>query len=208
MSRGLGTVPAAGHQEEQDLEAPGKTNTATPCAACRLLRRRCAQDCPFSPYFAPTDPLKFACVHKVFGASNVAKMLMEVPENQRADTATSLVYEAAVRLNNPVYGCVGAISILEKQLQSLEAELNATRAEVLRYKFKEAKTLAHPTFQDCNMPASRPISMAASSSAQPTYQSQLPPLPPAYSPPSHFQQASTRSGQYNTTCRGNIGYFG
>lgn len=51
-------------------------NTITPCAACKLLRRRCAQECPFSPYFSPHEPQKFASVHKVFGASNVAKMLM------------------------------------------------------------------------------------------------------------------------------------
>lgn len=51
-------------------------NTVTPCAACKLLRRRCAQECPFSPYFSPHEPRKFASVHKVFGASNVSKMLM------------------------------------------------------------------------------------------------------------------------------------
>lgn len=54
----------------------GKLNTVTPCAACKLLRRRCAQECPFSPYFSPHEPHKFASVHKVFGASNVSKMLM------------------------------------------------------------------------------------------------------------------------------------
>lgn len=51
-------------------------NTVTPCAACKLLRRRCAEECPFSPYFSPHEPQKFAAVHKVFGASNVSKMLM------------------------------------------------------------------------------------------------------------------------------------
>lgn len=51
-------------------------NTLTPCAACKLLRRRCTEECPFSPYFSPLEPQKFAAVHKVFGASNVSKMLM------------------------------------------------------------------------------------------------------------------------------------
>lgn len=54
----------------------GTLNTITPCAACKLLRRRCAQECPFSPYFPPHEPQKFASVHKVFGASNVSKLLM------------------------------------------------------------------------------------------------------------------------------------
>lgn len=53
----------------------GTLNTVTPCAACKLLRRRCAEECPFSPYFPPHEPQKFAAVHKVFGASNVSKLL-------------------------------------------------------------------------------------------------------------------------------------
>lgn len=116
-------------------------NTVTPCAACKLLRRRCAEECPFSPYFSPHEPQKFAAVHKVFGASNVSKMLMEVAEGQRADAANSLVYEANLRLRDPVYGCMGAISALQQQIQSLEAELNAVRAEILKYKYREAASL-------------------------------------------------------------------
>ncbi|XP_021851346.1 LOB domain-containing protein 15 isoform X1 [Spinacia oleracea] len=113
-------------------------NTITPCAACKLLRRRCAEECPFSPYFSPHEPQKFAAVHKVFGASNVSKLLMEVPDNQRADAANSLVYEANVRLRDPVYGCMGAISALQQQVQAIHAELNAVRAEILKYKYREA----------------------------------------------------------------------
>ncbi|KAI3450261.1 hypothetical protein Pfo_006926 [Paulownia fortunei] len=128
------------------LGPPGTLNTITPCAACKLLRRRCAEECPFSPYFSPHEPQKFAAVHKVFGASNVSKMLMEVPEPHRADAANSLVYEANVRLRDPVYGCMGAISALQQQVQTLEAELNAVRAEILRYKYREAaNTIMSPT---------------------------------------------------------------
>lgn len=112
----------------------GQVNSSTPCAACKLLRRRCAQECPFSPYFSPHEPQKFACVHKIFGASNVSKMLMEVPESQRADAASSLVYEAKARIRDPVYGCMGAISALQQQAQSLQTELNAVRREIMRYK--------------------------------------------------------------------------
>ncbi|KAJ0971748.1 hypothetical protein J5N97_019707 [Dioscorea zingiberensis] len=47
-----------------------------PCAACRKLHRRCNQDCVLAPYFPASQPEKFAQVHKVFGASNVIKMLL------------------------------------------------------------------------------------------------------------------------------------
>ncbi|XP_021909979.1 LOB domain-containing protein 15 [Carica papaya] len=135
------TGPADAYNSDQmgrrhvALSPPGIFNTITPCAACKLLRRRCAEECPFSPYFSPHEPHKFAAVHKVFGASNVSKMLMEVPECQRADAANSLVYEANLRLRDPVYGCMGAICALQQQIQALQAELNAVRNEILKYKY-------------------------------------------------------------------------
>ena len=52
-----------------------KQGAVAPCAACKLLRRRCAPDCVFAPYFPADEPQKFAHVHRVFGASNVNKML-------------------------------------------------------------------------------------------------------------------------------------
>ncbi|CAO2182492.1 unnamed protein product [Urochloa humidicola] len=116
----------------------GAPNTVTPCAACKLLRRRCAQECPFAPYFSPHEPHKFAAVHKVFGASNVSKMLLDVAEGERADAASSLVYEANLRLRDPVYGCMGAISVLQQQVNALEAELDAVRAEILKHRYRQA----------------------------------------------------------------------
>ncbi|XP_078179110.1 LOB domain-containing protein 15-like isoform X3 [Carex rostrata] len=129
-------VPDCAMSRRQILGSTCSLNTITPCAACKLLRRRCAQECPFSPYFSPHEPQKFAAVHKVFGASNVSKLLLEVPESQRADAANSLVYEANVRLRDPVYGCMGAIAALQQQVQALEAELTAVKTEILKYKFR------------------------------------------------------------------------
>ncbi|KAH7281566.1 hypothetical protein KP509_36G053800 [Ceratopteris richardii] len=116
--------------------------TTVPCAACKLLRRKCVQECPFAPYFPPAEPHKFACVHKVFGASNVSKMLMEVHESQRADVANSLIYEANARIRDPVYGCLGAISALQQEAQELQAELHALRTQIMRYRFQETAMAA------------------------------------------------------------------
>ncbi|CAN4101087.1 unnamed protein product [Withania somnifera] len=104
---------------------------SSPCASCKLLRRRCAKDCIFAPYFPPDDPHKFAIVHKVFGASNVSKMLQELPIQQRADAVNSLVYEANARVRDPVYGCVGAISFLQNQVSQLQMQLAVAQAEIL-----------------------------------------------------------------------------
>lgn len=47
----------------------------SPCAACKILRRRCVDKCVLAPYFPPTEPLKFTIAHRVFGASNIIKFL-------------------------------------------------------------------------------------------------------------------------------------
>ncbi|XP_068634501.1 LOB domain-containing protein 15 [Aristolochia californica] len=188
------------------LGHPGTLNTITPCAACKLLRRRCAQECPFSPYFSPHEPQKFASVHKVFGASNVSKMLMEVPETQRADAANSLVYEANVRLRDPVYGCMGAISALQQQVQSLQAELNAVRAEIMKYKYRETSSNIIPS-SHATLLASAAVSVAVppSAPAPPPPPPPLPP-PPATSSSSIFTPSSTTD--YSTISNENVSYFG
>ncbi|KAF8671367.1 hypothetical protein HU200_050081 [Digitaria exilis] len=107
------------------------SGSSSPCASCKLLRRRCTQECVFAPYFPPEDPHKFAIVHKVFGASNVSKMLQELPAQQRADAVSSLVYEANARMRDPVYGCVGAISYLQQQVSQLQMQLALAKAEIL-----------------------------------------------------------------------------
>lgn len=47
-----------------------------PCAACRTLHRKCSHDCLLAPYFPSDEAEKFASVHRVFGASNVIKLLL------------------------------------------------------------------------------------------------------------------------------------
>ncbi|XP_010528230.1 PREDICTED: LOB domain-containing protein 25 [Tarenaya hassleriana] len=105
----------------------------SPCAACKFLRRKCTSDCVFAPYFPPEEPTKFANVHRIFGASNVSKILQEVEPHQREDAVNSLAYEAEARLKDPVYGCVGAISILQRQVIRLQRELEETNADLMRY---------------------------------------------------------------------------
>ncbi|KAK7271654.1 hypothetical protein RJT34_27732 [Clitoria ternatea] len=114
-----------------------------PCAACKFLRRKCLPDCIFAAYFPPEEPQKFANVHKIFGASNVSKLLNEVLPHQREDTVNSLAYEAEARIKDPVYGCVGAISVLQKQVIKLQKELDATNADLIRYTCNEMATTHH-----------------------------------------------------------------
>ncbi|XAR56094.1 hypothetical protein NMG60_11036418 [Bertholletia excelsa] len=103
----------------------------SPCSACKFLRRKCqAESCVFAPYFPPDQPHKFANVHKVFGSSNVSKMLNELHPEQREDAANSLAYEAEMRLRDPIYGCVGVISLLHYQLSQIQLELSAAKSQL------------------------------------------------------------------------------
>ncbi|KAL6201619.1 hypothetical protein ACLB2K_025332 [Fragaria x ananassa] len=120
-----------------------KQGASSPCAACKLLRRRCAQDCVFAPYFPADEPQKFANVHKVFGASNVNKMLQELPEHQRGDAVSSMVYEANARVRDPVYGCVGAISSLQQQIDVLQTQLALAQAEVVHLRVRQTASISN-----------------------------------------------------------------
>lgn len=114
----------------------------SPCAACKLLRRRCARDCVFAPYFPPDEPQKFANVHKVFGAANVNKMLQDLSVHQRGDAVSSMVYEADARVRDPVYGCVSAISSLQQQIAVLQNQLAVANAEIVCMRMQQSASTA------------------------------------------------------------------
>ncbi|XP_021904125.1 LOB domain-containing protein 21 [Carica papaya] len=132
--------------------------SSSSCAACKFLKRRCSPNCIFAPYFRSDEPKKFAKVHKVFGASNVSKILIEVPEEQREDTVNSLAYEAEARLRDPVYGCIGAIALLQRKMVELQHDLAIARARLARYSANPSSSssyisvfnnhMAMPSFND------------------------------------------------------------
>ncbi|KAE8674923.1 LOB domain-containing protein 11 [Hibiscus syriacus] len=134
----------------------------SPCAACKILRRRCADKCVLAPYFPPTEPAKFTIVHRVFGASNVIKLLQEIPESQRADAVSSMVYEANARIRDPVYGCAGVICQLQKQINELQAQLAKAQAQVTNMQLQQA-----------NLAAMLCMEMAQSTSPQPSSQQSM-----------------------------------
>ncbi|CAL5372729.1 unnamed protein product [Camellia sinensis] len=103
----------------------------SPCAACKFLRRKCIPGCIFAPHFPPEDPQKFANIHKIFGASNISKLLNEILPHQRDDAVSSLAYEAEARVRDPVYGCVGAISFLQRQVEKLQKDLEVANANLI-----------------------------------------------------------------------------
>ncbi|KAL3619515.1 hypothetical protein CASFOL_037085 [Castilleja foliolosa] len=107
------------------------------CAACKHLRRRCPSDCIFAPYFPSNNPRRFAYVHKIYGASNVGKILQDRPVNLRADAAETLWYEAYLRIKDPVYGCAGIVDSLQQQLYNAQCQLAKVRGEIVALKTQQ-----------------------------------------------------------------------
>ncbi|KAJ8572298.1 hypothetical protein K7X08_008809 [Anisodus acutangulus] len=56
--------------------------------------------------------------------------LHQVEEHKRADVADSLYYEAYCRIKDPVYGCVGIITVLHEEIYHLQCQLAKVQAEI------------------------------------------------------------------------------
>lgn len=106
------------------------TGFRSSCGACKFLRRKCNSECVFAPYFCYEHAAKhFAAVHRVFGASNVSKLLQHLPVQNRSDAAQTVAYEALARMRDPIHGCVAHIFALQQQVANLQEEIEALSSQ-------------------------------------------------------------------------------
>ncbi|KAE8695070.1 LOB domain-containing protein 22 [Hibiscus syriacus] len=111
-----------------------KGGATSACAACKYQRRKCIPECLLAPHF-PADQTKvFQNAHKLFGVSNIVKILRSLDPSQHAEAMRSIKYQANVRDRFPVYGCLGVIRQLYYQIQLVEEEFHAvlTQLEMCR----------------------------------------------------------------------------
>ncbi|KAK7263096.1 hypothetical protein RJT34_30680 [Clitoria ternatea] len=52
---------------------------------------------------------------------------------RREDAVKSLAYEAEARLRDPVFGCVGFISVLQNRLRQMQTELHGAKKELCTF---------------------------------------------------------------------------
>ncbi|CAA2985241.1 lob domain-containing 18 [Olea europaea subsp. europaea] len=142
-----------------------------PCGACKFLRRKCVPGCIFAPYFDQDQGAAyFAAVHKVFGASNVSKLLLHIPVHKRLDAVVTICYEAQSRLRDPVYGCVSHIFALQQQVMNLQSDLSYLQGHLDGLQIPTPPPPPPPPVQPLVMPPVLSISdLPTSAIVPPTY---------------------------------------
>lgn len=97
-------------------------NASQACASCKYQRKKCDPHCPLAPFFPQHRRKDFMNVHKVFGVRNVLKLIKNLSLKERSEAMKTLIYQAEVRVKDPVGGCCRIISELQQRIKILEAE--------------------------------------------------------------------------------------
>ncbi|KAL3528295.1 hypothetical protein ACH5RR_007617 [Cinchona calisaya] len=111
-----------------------KGGTSQACAVCKYQRRRCTADCPLAPYFPADQPKMFQNAHRLFGVSNILKILKQLDPSQKLIAMKSIIYQANIRDKDPVYGCLGLIQRLYYQIQLAEEEIQYVYSQLAFYR--------------------------------------------------------------------------
>ncbi|KAK1414236.1 hypothetical protein QVD17_29978 [Tagetes erecta] len=102
---------------------PRSTSTIQACAACRYQRRKCAPDCILAPYFPHDRQRQFQNAHKLFGVSNITKIIRNLDRVQKDEAMRTIIYQSDVRSIDPVGGCYRIVRELQRQIEISCAEL-------------------------------------------------------------------------------------
>ncbi|XP_019451914.1 PREDICTED: LOB domain-containing protein 22-like [Lupinus angustifolius] len=97
------------------------------CAACKHQRKKCNEKCILSPYFPSSRSCEFDAVHKVFGVSNITKLVKNVRVEDRRMVVDSLIWEACCRQRDPIQGTYGEYTKICHEYEKVFNELQIIR---------------------------------------------------------------------------------
>ncbi|KAI3731742.1 hypothetical protein L1987_62931 [Smallanthus sonchifolius] len=92
------------------------------CASCRHQRKKCTEKCILAPFFHAEKAQDFQAVHKVFGVSNVTKLVKDLSREDGKKAVDSLIWEANCRLKDPVLGPLGEFQRVSEELVVYKAQ--------------------------------------------------------------------------------------
>ncbi|XP_057453052.1 LOB domain-containing protein 2 [Lotus japonicus] len=94
------------------------------CAACKHQRKKCNENCILAPVFPASKTREFHAVHKVFGVSNVTKLVkIAKDEEDRRRVLDSLIWEAMCRQKDPILGPYGEYMKIYNEYKKVFNEL-------------------------------------------------------------------------------------
>ncbi|KAG6662022.1 LOB domain-containing protein 27-like [Carya illinoinensis] len=101
-----------------------ETGNMQACASCKHQRRKCDESCELAPFFPASRYREFQNAHRLFGVSNILKILSAVEPSQKEAAAESILMEGNARKKDPVHGCLGIVRSLESQIKFYEKQLD------------------------------------------------------------------------------------
>lgn len=94
------------------------------CASCRHQRKKCTEKCVLAPFFPAEKTQDFQAVHKVFGVSNVTKLVKDMSRKDGKKAVDSLIWEANCRIKDPVNGPLGEFQKVCDKLRQVYEDLS------------------------------------------------------------------------------------
>ncbi|XP_031263451.1 LOB domain-containing protein 22 [Pistacia vera] len=113
-----------------NANATSNGSTTQACAACKYQRRKCAPDCILAPYFPHDRQRQFLNAHKLFGVSNITKIIKNLEPPEKDEAMRTIIFQSDVRASDPVGGCYRIIRELQRQIELNKAELELVLHQV------------------------------------------------------------------------------
>ncbi|XP_052182022.1 LOB domain-containing protein 18-like [Diospyros lotus] len=113
--------------------------------ACVVLNRGCNPQYIFSPYFRCEDGItRFVAICDIFTIRNVASLLASLRVRYQFWASDTLLFEAQAWLQDPVYGCVSHILILQQQVSDLQVYRPYLQDSLSAYYFSHLQLVPQP----------------------------------------------------------------
>ncbi|MED6137374.1 hypothetical protein PIB30_064487, partial [Stylosanthes scabra] len=109
-------------------------STTQACAVCKYQRRKCAPDCILAPYFPHDRQRQFLNAHKLFGVSNITKIIKFLDPHDKDQAMKTIIFQSDMRANDPVGGCYRYIQELQAQIEFYRAELDLVLQQLAMFR--------------------------------------------------------------------------
>lgn len=129
------------------------------CASCKHQRKKCDQSCELAPFFPASRNGEFQNAQRLYGVSNIQKIIASVEPHRRHDAAESILIEANARRSDPVNGSLSISRYIESQILFYQNQLNLVNQHLAF--FRRQKKLHNSVFISSSSLSSSSTSVAA-----------------------------------------------